>query len=206
MIFVSMFLLFILTIKIKEVKLMIEVELRTFINKDKYEELLKFYSGKNIEIKKEKQITTYFKGDKDFRLMVTPDYCQLWLKDGEIHDDAREEVVVKLEKSYKESLVTMLHKLGYEEEIKWYRVRNSFTDNNIYITIDYTHGYGYILEMEKQVEKEEDIESAKTKLQKVFENLNIELTEKKEFKEKYEDYKINWNEYTQNIDEEQFVS
>ncbi|HCC07734.1 MAG TPA: hypothetical protein DEP72_06215 [Clostridiales bacterium] len=185
---------------------MIEVELRTFINKDKYEELLKFYSGKNIEIKKEKQITTYFKGDKDFRLMVTPDYCQLWLKDGEIHDDAREEVVVKLEKSYKESLVTMLHKLGYEEEIKWYRVRNSFTDNNIYITIDYTHGYGYILEMEKQVEKEEDIESAKTKLQKVFENLNIELTEKKEFKEKYEDYKINWNEYTQNIDEEQFVS
>ncbi|HBY19615.1 MAG: hypothetical protein A2Y24_06285 [Clostridiales bacterium GWE2_32_10] len=175
---------------------MLEVELRTFINKNKYEELLKFFKDKNLRITEEKQITCYFEGDKDFRLMLTDEYCQLWLKDGELHDDAREEQIVKVDNIYKDSLIKMLYKLGYEEEIKWYRVRNSLVWDGIYVTIDYTHGYGYILEVEIQVENDEDIENAKAKLQELFKALNVELTEKSEFKDKFEDYKKNWREYT----------
>lgn len=59
---------------------MIEVEKRSFISKTKYDELVKYFRDNNYNIKEEKQITTYFKGDVDFRLMKTPDYLKLWLK------------------------------------------------------------------------------------------------------------------------------
>ncbi len=59
---------------------MIEVEKRSFISKTKYDELVKYFRDNNYNIKEEKQKTTYFKGDVDFRLMKTPDYLKLWLK------------------------------------------------------------------------------------------------------------------------------
>ena len=72
-------------------------------------------------MKEERQITSYFKGDVDFRLMNTSDYLKLWLKTGKIHDDAREEMSVIIDKKYEKDLLKMLDILGYEIEIKWYR-------------------------------------------------------------------------------------
>lgn len=56
---------------------MIEVELRSFITKEKYDELIAKY---NVEA--QKQITYYFDTKQDFRMMKTKDYTQLWLKTG----------------------------------------------------------------------------------------------------------------------------
>lgn len=184
---------------------MIEVELRTFIDESKNNELLKYFEQKDIEVINQKQITYYFKGDQDFRLMLTNDFCQLWLKRGEIHDEAREELIVKVDNKYKDDLIGMLKLLGFDIEIKWFRVRNSLVWNNIDVTLDYTHGYGYILELEKLVEDESQIESGKEILNKGFEELNIKMSEKQLFKEKYEDYKINWEKYTSEIDEMLFL-
>lgn len=184
---------------------MIEVELRTFIDQNKYNELLTYFKQNDTEIITQKQITYYFKGDQDFRLMLTNDFCQLWLKKGEIHDDAREELVVKVDNQYKNDLIGMLKLLGFDSEIKWFRVRNSFIWNNINVTLDYTHGYGYILELENLVQDESQIQYGKEILNKGFEELKIIVSDKQLFKEKYEDYKINWEKYTSEIDEILFL-
>lgn len=184
---------------------MIEVELRTFISEEKYNELLSYFKGENIDVKTQKQITYYFAGEQDFRMMITDEYCQLWLKKGKIHDDAREEFIVRIDKSYKDNLLNMLEILGFKVEIKWFRIRNSLKWNDVKVTLDYTYGYGYIMELELIVETEKEVEDGKMKLKELFNKLNVEVSEKKLFQEKYEDYKANWSKYTRGVNEDQFL-
>src|SRR5690554_4711723 len=106
---------------------MIEVELRTFLTNKQYHDLTSFFISLDYDIKETRQITYYFKGEKDFRLMITTDYLMLWVKTGHIHDEARNEMIVKIDPKYKDDLIKMLHFLGYEEEIKWYRIRRELS-------------------------------------------------------------------------------
>ncbi len=184
---------------------MIEVELRTFLTKEKYHQLTSFFEEVGCNINKSRQITYYFSGDKDFRLMLTNENLMLWLKTGEIHDEAREEMTVKIDNNYKQNLLKMIHLLGYTEEIKWYRFRREFDYEAIHVTIDFTHGYGYILEAELMVDDDFKIEPAKLKLHELFEKLNLEVTDKSIFKEKYNYYKENWRSLTSSINENEFL-
>lgn len=183
---------------------MIEVELRTFITKLKYQELLKKY---NKKIKEEKQITYYYDCKEDFRLMKTKHYNQLWLKSGELHDEAREEKIVKIDNKYSVILTQMLESIGFKVQIKWFRIRNKIElKNNIEMCLDYTSGYGYILEIEKLVNDQKKVDDAKIELLKVLKENNIKLCPKEKFKEKYDYYKNNWKQLTKKIDEEQFLN
>ena len=85
--------------------------------------------------------------------------------------------------------------LGYEIEIKWFRNRHSFEWNGINVSVDYTKGYGYILELEKMSDEESKDEALKELKEKLVE-LDIKLTPREEFDEKCEDYKLNWRELT----------
>jgi adenylate cyclase class IV len=185
---------------------MIEVEKRSFVSKEKYEQLINYFKSNNYILKEEKQVTTYFKGDTDFRLMNTPDYLKLWLKKGQIHDDAREEMNVVVEKKYETDLVKMLNVLGYEEEIKWYRKRLELQYEDFEVTIDYSIGYGYIVEFELMVNDESKVDRAKEKIEELFNKFDIENTPKEEFNNRYNDYKINWKNYTNNISDEEFLN
>lgn len=178
---------------------MIEVERRSFITKDIYDEILNKFKHKTT-----KQITYYFDGDKDFRMMFMKDKIKLWLKEGQMHDDFRKEYEVLVDKEYGNTLLDMLHALGYKEKIKWYRTRNEFTHNNISITLDYTEGYGYIIEGEILVSNEEKIDNASKQIELMFNDFNINISNKQEFKDKYENYVVNWSNYTKDIDEENF--
>jgi adenylate cyclase class IV len=129
----------------------------------------------------------------------------MWLKKGNIHDDAREEIEVFVDNKYESSLTKMLSCLGYEVEIKWFRKRLMGEYKGITLTIDYTAGYGYIIELENLIKDESKIESTKEELLKIFNDLDIKVSLKQEFKDKYEDYKMNWNIYTKDIDEKEFL-
>lgn len=180
---------------------MIEVEKRSFINEYLYNELLKVFKD---NIKTTKQITYYFDCDQDFRIMFMKEKIKLWLKEGIIHDDVRKEHEVLIDKKYDKTLLDMLYLLGYKVKIKWFRIRNEFMYNDINFTLDYTKGYGYIIEGEILVDNEEEIEKAKDKIEKAFANLDIVISGKEEFKTKYEDYCLNWEHYTKDIDEDSF--
>ncbi len=180
---------------------MIEVELRSFITKEKYEELIKKYNAKC-----EKQITYYFNSKQDFRMMKTKEYTQLWLKTGKMHETSRLERVVRIDNNYRNDLESMLELLDYEVDIKWFRTRSKVKlDENAELCIDYTIGYGYILEIEKQVADEVDVADAKSMLEKDFRDLGILVSKKEEFDIKYEDYVKNWKDYVKDVNEEEFL-
>ena len=108
-----------------------------------------------------------------------------------MHDEQREEIEIKFNKEDFEMLEKLFLTLGYNTQIKWFRKRNTFVWQGISVMLDYTTGYGYIIELEKmsgEEEKEKVLQLLKEKLQQ----LNISLTSKEEFDAKYKHYKENW--------------
>ena len=120
-------------------------------------------------------------------------YSKIWLKKGKIHDDSREEIEIKCEKDEFENLEKLFLALGNKIEIKWFRTRFQYKWNDITVCLDHTKGYGYIIELEKMTTeemKEKEFELLKEKL----ESLNVDISSKEEFTEKFEYYKKNWRD------------
>jgi len=173
----------------------IEVEIRSFITKEKYEELLDFFKKEGEFVNEDHQETYYFDAGQDLRIQKNNFFSKIWLKKGEIHDDHREEIEIKFPKEDFEKLEKLFLSLGFNVEIKWFRTRHTFRWKGIDVMVDYTKGYGYIIELEKMSTEEEKgkvLEMLKEKLKL----LNIHLTPKEEFGRKYNYYKENWRNLT----------
>ena len=173
----------------------IEVEIRSFVTKERYGELLDFFKKEGELVNEDYQETYYFDSKEDLRIQKNKFFAKIWMKKGEIHDDHREEIEIKFDKDKFDELEKLFLGLGYNVEIKWFRDRHAFKWQDLDIAVDYTKGYGYILELEK-MSTEEDKEKTLESLKQKMKELNVELTPKDEFKKKYEDYKQNWKTLT----------
>ncbi|MDD5650361.1 MAG: hypothetical protein PHF86_08100 [Candidatus Nanoarchaeia archaeon] len=171
----------------------IEVEIRSFISKEKYEELLKFFHKEGKFVSEDYQETYYFDCEEDLRIQKNNFYSKIWLKKGKIHEDQREEIEIKFDKNEFEKLEKLFLTLGYNTQIKWFRTRHTFKWENIDVMIDYTKGYGYIIELEK-ISNEEEKDKTLNLLKEQMKKLNIEITPKDEFDKKFKHYKENWKE------------
>ncbi|GEM_PF-2211807 len=70
----------------------IEVEIRSFISKDQYQELITFFH-KNGQFKGEdNQETYYFDAEQDLRIQRNHTHSKIWMKKGKLHDEHREEI------------------------------------------------------------------------------------------------------------------
>ena len=174
----------------------IEVEIRTFLTQEKYNELIEFFKKEADFLNEDNQTTYYFDCEEDLRIQKNEFFSKIWMKKGKIHDDFREELEIKFDKENFEMLEKLFLSLGYNVEIKWFRKRHSFTWNGISVTVDFTEGYGYILELEK-MSSEESKEEALNFLKQKLKELNLEETPKEEFKKKYDYYKNNWRNLIQ---------
>jgi len=171
----------------------IEVEIRSFITKEKYEELLEYFNTHSTKIKEDYQETFYFDSNQDLRTQKSNSYAKIWLKKGKIHDEFREEIEIKFNPEDFEKAYKIFEAIGLNTKIKWYRLRNQFDWNGIKVCLDHTKGYGHIIELEKLTndkEKERILEELKQKLNE----LNITLSPKQEFEDKYKHYEQNWRE------------
>jgi predicted adenylyl cyclase CyaB len=174
----------------------IEAEVRSFVSKDQYDALLRFLLKNSKLVKDDYQETYYFDSEEDLRIQRNNFYSKIWLKKGKIHDDHREEFEIKFDKDHFEDLERLFLTLGFQVEIKWFRKRKEFSWNGIKVCLDFTKGYGYIIELEKmcsEENKEKELELLKQKLKE----LNVELTPKQEFDEKFKYYKENWKTLVQ---------
>ena len=169
----------------------IEVEIRAFVSKEKYEELLEFFKQNAELVKEDFQETHYFDCKQDLRIQKNNSGSKIWLKKGQLHEDAREEIEIFTKENNFENLGKLFNTLGHNVEIKWLRKRNQFNWQGIKVCIDCTKGYGYILELEKMSNEENKKETLKLLKQKLQE-LNVQETPKEIFKEKYNHYKENW--------------
>jgi predicted adenylyl cyclase CyaB len=116
---------------------------------------------------------------------------KIWLKKGKIHDDAREEIEIFTEGDRFEDLEKLFNELGHNIQIKWIRKRNQFDWNGIKVCLDYTKGYGYIIELEK-LSDEDNKDIILNELKEKLNELNILQTPRDEFEERYNYYKENW--------------
>ena len=170
---------------------MIEVELRSFLTKEQYDSLVCLFETYGNKIKEDEQITYYFSGAQDLRIQKSKNYSKIWLKKGGMHDDAREEIEIMMPIEEFENLERLFVQLGYEVETKWFRIRKQFLCRDIEVSLDYTKGYGYIIELERLC-TEDAKEKVIEELKKKFEEIGLEVTPKEIFDEKYRYYKENW--------------
>ena len=169
----------------------IEVEVRSFISKEQYEQLLDFFKQNAKFLKEDYQETFYFDCEQDLRIQKNDYFSKIWMKKGKIHDDHREEIEIKFHKDDFEKLEKLFLSLGFNVQIKWFRKRFEFQWEDITVCLDFTRGYGYIIELEKmcsEENKEKEFELLKQKLT----SLDINITSKEEFNKKFLDYKENW--------------
>jgi len=169
----------------------IETEIRSFISKDKFDELLDFFKKNASFVKEDYQETFYFDCDEDLRIQRNNFFSKIWMKKGQIHDDSREEIEIKFDKDEFEKLEKLFLSLGYNIEIKWFRKRFEFKWNDITICLDFTKGYGYIIELEKMCTEDTKIQEFENLKQKL-KSLDVEITPKEEFNKKFLYYKENW--------------
>jgi adenylate cyclase class IV len=76
----------------------IEVEIRSFISKEQYNELLKFFNKEATLVKKDKQKTIYFDSKQDLRIQKNNSTTKVWIKKGKVHDNFREEIEIHTKK------------------------------------------------------------------------------------------------------------
>tara|TARA_Y100000034_G_scaffold45400_1_gene55833 strand:+ start:11450 stop:12001 length:552 start_codon:yes stop_codon:yes gene_type:complete len=175
----------------------IEVEVRSFISKEQYEKLLEFFK-KNAELVKEDfQETHYFNCDEDLRIQKNNFGSKIWMKKGKIHDDSREELEIKTSKEDFNNLSKIFNSIGLCVEIKWLRDRKQFNWRGIKVCLDYTKGYGYIIELEK-MSSEENKEKILEEIKQKFNELKIVISTKEEFEKKFNNYKENWENLIEN--------
>ena len=169
----------------------IEVEVRSFITKEQYSKILDFFKENAKLTKEDSQETHYFDCEQDLRIQKNNSGAKLWLKKGKMHDTTREEIEIKTKGEDFDKLREIFEAVGFKVGVKWFRDRKQFDFNGIKACLDYTKGYGYILELEKmssENEKEKALEELKLK----FKELGIEITPKEKFDEQFDYYKKNW--------------
>ncbi len=169
----------------------IEVEIRSFITKEKYEELLNFFNQNATFVKEDFQETHYFDCKQDLRIQKNNQGSKIWLKKGQIHDEAREEIEIYTKENNLDNLNKLFNALGHKVEIKWLRDRNQFDWDGIKVCLDYTKGYGYIIELEKLISNETKEKVLEELKQKLLE-LDVPLTPREEFERQFNYYKQNW--------------
>lgn len=175
----------------------IEVEVRAFVTKKEYERLLGFFRKSSKFVKEDNQETIYYDCEEDLRIQKNNFTSKIWLKGGRLHDDFREETEIHMERSNYNKLQILFRRLGYKQEIKWIRDRKEFNWNGIVVCLDYTIGYGYILELEMMSSKKDKDKKLEI-LRKELRNLRIKETPKEDFDKAYQDYKKNWKKIIKN--------
>ena len=169
----------------------IEVEIRSFISPEQYGQLIDFFTSNGTFLSEDEQVTYYFDSKEDLRIQKNKFYAKVWMKKGKIHDDSREEIEIKVPVDDFEKLEKLFLSLGYVISIKWFRQRHSFRWKDLDVAVDYTKGYGYILELE-QMAAEEDKEKVLQFLKLKLAELGLAETPKLVFDDKYKYYKENW--------------
>lgn len=171
----------------------IECEVRSFLTDEQYQTLRDFFSREATFLGEDEQVTYYFDAEQDLRIQQNTQYAKIWLKKGALHDESREEIEVHVPREQFETLHQLFLALGYNVSIQWFRKRLSFQWNDIEVALDDTKGYGRILEIEKRTTPE-DADATTVYLKQQLTKLDIPITTREVFDERYAYYKEHWRE------------
>jgi len=169
----------------------IECELRSFLSEERFDVLRERLTLEGECLGTDEQVTYYFEGPRDLRIQKNGSYAKVWLKKGEMHDDAREEIEIRTAKENFEALYELFLTLGYAVSIEWYRTRHTFKWHGIDVMLDHTRGYGHIIELEKCCDPERKTETLE-ELHRLLGELGVMQTPVEEFRKRFDDYRQHW--------------
>ena len=171
----------------------IEVEVRSFISKEQYERLLEFFSKKSGFLKEDDQETIYFDCKQDLRIQRNSQFSKIWMKKGNIHDGCREETEIRFDRDQFDNLKRLFLDLGMKVDVRWLRNRHEFDWDGLKVCLDYTRGYGFIIELETMA-SEEAKDDEHEKLLNRLRSLGIVPTSRHELDARFQQYRMKWKE------------
>lgn len=178
------------------------VEKRTFINQLKYKELKSYFEENSKEKKDFNQIIYKYKSDVDFRFVFDHELAFLRLRGGFY---TKEDLIVPVALKDIKTMQLMLKNLGMHIDIKWFRHRAIYQYQNYTVTLDETYHYGYVVSIAKDISSIDEQQDAYQELERLFQQLQIPITTKEQFNDRYKFYKISWVDVANKIDEDQFL-
>lgn len=118
-----------------------------------------------------------------------------------VGDDTSENGVSRIE--FQESVDLTLDELddlilesGFSYQAKWSRDREEFSfGQDVAVTIDKNAGYGYLAELEKEVNAEDDVPKAEKELRKLLGELELEELPQDRLERMFSHYNENWEDY-----------
>ncbi len=171
----------------------IEVEVRSFVSEAKFDELRKFFERNAEFLGEDEQQTAYFDCKEDIRLQRNSLCSKIWMKQGRMHDEAREETEIRLNRDDFDKALKILCSLGLKVAVVWLRKRLSYKWGEVNVALDSNRGYGLIVELEKMA-CDADKEQAREHLTKKMAEIGVEPTPRNVFDERLEHYKKSWRE------------
>ena len=171
----------------------VEAEIKAFLTDAQYDRLIQFFQANAQEQEPSEQVTYYYKAEKDLRIQENTQGAKLILKEGKVHDEARQELEVPFEKMHASTAHALLKSLGYPLEVKWIRKRRTFLWDALTVTIDDTKVYGKIIEIEKMCTAEQENEVV-AHLKEKLAQLEVKLTPRSVFEHRFKEYKENWRQ------------
>jgi len=174
-----------------------EVEVRSFLKPQGYKKL-ENYLRQNAKLINDIQmeIVVFLTSQGDLRLVKTDQELKLVYRLGSIYQSIRPEMEVLADTKDLSELEDIFTALKFKISCRYQMKRKSFRWQGTMISLDNIRGLGLIVEIKKLVDGrkvkkyEKDLQS---RLEKLLISLDLPLTTKSELKQKYLDYKKNWN-------------
>lgn len=95
-----------------------------------------------------------------------------------------------------DQLDDLLLEAGFSYQAKWSREREEYTlGDSVAVTIDLNAGYGYLAELEREVESEGEVPEAEKQLRQLLNELDLEELSQNRLERMFTHYNENWEDY-----------
>lgn len=179
---------------------MIEVELRSFLSEQQFSALLERFRREAEYLGVDEQETYYLVPNAegaavaaDLRIQQNTKGAKIWMKFGKMHEPKREEVEIPVSWEDFGKLQELFSALGYRVGVPFYRTRHRFRWDGVEVMLDFTKGYGHVLELEKLTD-EHGADDALLELERRMSTLGFSPVSKPEFDARLANYLANWKQ------------
>jgi len=171
----------------------VDCEVRVLLNEGQYEGLKARLFGDATLLGEDWEETRYYEGPHDLRIQKTGSRARLLLRQPKAIGSAQERIEIPVAGHQFDDLANFLDALGYKVGIVWHRHRMTFAWGGMSASLDYTKGYGHVLEIKKSVLQEER-ERVNRELHELLDLLNLRATPKPVLHDRFTWYRMRWRE------------
>ena len=166
-----------------------EIEIKSLLTKEKYEELKELLPQKFQRINEDKITTVRFR-PKDIRVRYSDKIKELVFKDGDPTTLSRKEISINLNSHDDcQQTIQLLKELGFQDDPEWIKNKDEFlcehNGEEYTLSLQHIENFAYLLEAE--IIAEESIGHIQN-LKNILNNLGCEPIDNKDFKLKIEEY------------------